>query len=44
MNRYENRNTNDLRLTINEENENARHLYEDVGFKIKNIAYSMQIK
>ncbi len=34
----------DLKLTVNEENENARHLYEKVGFKIKNIAYSMQIK
>ena len=34
----------DLRLTVNEENENARHLYEAVGFKVKNIAYSMQIK
>ncbi len=34
----------DLRLTVNEENENARHLYEQVGFKIKNIAYSMQTK
>ena len=34
----------DLRLTVNEENENARHLYEKVGFKVKNIAYSMQIK
>lgn len=34
----------DLRLTVNEENENAKHLYETVGFKVKNIAYSMQIK
>lgn len=34
----------DLRLTVNEENENARHLYEEVGFKVKNIAYSMKIK
>ncbi len=37
-------NYTDLRLTVNEENENARHLYEQVGFKIKNIAYSMQLK
>ena len=37
-------NYTDLRLTVNEENENARHLYEHVGFKIKNIAYSMQLK
>lgn len=36
-------NYTDLRLTVNEENENARHLYEKVGFKIKNIAYSMKI-
>lgn len=36
-------NYTDLRLTVNEENENARHLYEKVGFKVKNIAYSMQI-
>lgn len=34
----------DLRLTVNEENENARYLYEEVGFKVKNIAYSMKIK
>lgn len=34
----------DLRLTVNEENENARHLYEEVEFKVKNIAYSMKIK
>lgn len=33
-----------LRLTVNEENENARHLYEDIGFKVKNIAYMMQLK
>lgn len=39
----ENNYTN-LRLTVNEENENAKHLYESVGFKVKNIAYSMQIK
>ena len=34
----------DLRLTVNEENENARHLYEQLGFKVKHIAYSMQLK
>lgn len=37
------KNYTDLRLTVNEENENGRHLYEKVGFKIKNIAYSMQL-
>ena len=37
-------NYTDLRLTVNEENENARHLYEQLGFRIKNIAYSMQLK
>jgi hypothetical protein len=25
-------------------NENAIHLYEKMGFKVKNIAYSMMIK
>ena len=34
----------DLRLSVNEENECARHLYEQLGFKIKNIAYSLQLK
>ena len=34
----------DLRLTVNEENANAIHLYEKVGFKVKNIAYSCRIK
>lgn len=33
----------DLRLTVNEENNNAKHLYEQIGFKIKNIVYSMQV-
>ena len=33
-----------LRLTVNEENDSARHLYEKFGFKVKNIAYSMNIE
>ena len=36
-------NCTDLYLTVNEENKNAIKLYEKFGFKIKNIAYSMQI-
>lgn len=39
-----NNNYTNIRLTVNEENDNARHLYEKVGFKVKNIAYSMRIK
>ena len=33
----------DLRLTVNEENRDAIHLYEKIGFKVKNIAYMMQL-
>lgn len=33
----------DLYLTVNEENEKAIKLYEKFGFKVKNIAYSMEI-
>lgn len=33
----------DLYLTVNKENKNAIRVYEKVGFKIKSIAYSMQI-
>lgn len=33
----------DMYLTVNEENEQARKVYEKFGFKIKSIAYSMQI-
>ena len=36
-------NCTDLYLTVNEENANAIKVYEKFGFKIKNIAYSMQI-
>ena len=32
-----------IRLTVNQENEIARHLYEKVGFKVKNISYSMPL-
>lgn len=37
-------NYTDIKLTVNEENESAKHLYEKVGFKVENIAYSMSIK
>ena len=37
-------NCTDLYLTVNEENKNAIKLYEKFGFRIKNIAYSMQIE
>ncbi len=40
----EENNYTDLRLTVNEENENAKHLYEKVGFKVKNIAYTLPLK
>lgn len=33
----------DMYLTVNEENENAIKAYEKFGFKVKSIAYSMQI-
>lgn len=33
----------DIYLTVNEENESAIRLYEEFGFKVKSIAYSMQI-
>jgi len=33
----------DMYLTVNEENENAIKVYEKFGFKIKSLAYSMQI-
>ena len=33
----------DLYLTVNEENEGAIKAYEKFGFKVKNIAYSMQL-
>ena len=37
-------NYTDIKLTVNEENESAKHHYEKVGFKVENIAYSMPIK
>lgn len=37
-------NCTDLYLTVNEQNKHAIHVYEKFGFKVKNIAYSMQIK
>lgn len=33
----------DLYLTVNEENEDAINLYEKIGMKVRNIAYSMKI-
>lgn len=36
-------NCTDMYLTVNEENENAIKVYEKFGFKVKSIAYSMQI-
>ena len=33
----------DLYLTVNKENENAIKFYEKLGFRVKNIAYSMEI-
>ena len=36
-------NCTDMYLTVNEENINAIELYEKFGFKVKSIAYSMQI-
>lgn len=34
----------DMYLTVNEENENAIHLYESFGMRVKNIAYSLKIE
>lgn len=36
-------NCTDMYLTVNEENETAIRTYEKFGFKVKSIAYSMQI-
>lgn len=36
-------NCTDLYLTVNKENEKAIKIYEKFGFKVKSIAYSMQI-
>lgn len=36
-------NCTDMYLTVNEENINAIKIYEKFGFRVKNIAYSMQI-
>ncbi len=36
-------NCTDLYLTVNKENEKAIKIYERFGFKVKSIAYSMQI-
>ena len=37
------KNCTDMYLTVNVENINAIKLYEKFGFKVKSIAYSMQI-
>ena len=37
------KNCTDMYLTVNKENINAIKLYEKFGFKVKSIAYSMQI-
>ena len=37
-------NCTDLYLTVNKENEKAIKIYEKFGFKVKSIAYSMQIQ
>ncbi len=36
-------NCTDLYLTVNKENENAIKIYKEFGFKVKSIAYSMEI-
>ena len=36
-------NCTDMYLTVNEENASAIKMYEEFGFKVKSIAYSMQI-
>lgn len=36
-------NCTDMYLTVNEENKDAIKVYENFGFKVKSIAYSMQI-
>lgn len=36
-------NCTDICLTVNEENASAIKMYEEFGFKVKSIAYSMQI-
>lgn len=32
-----------IRLTVNEENDSARKLYEKVGMKLKNVAYNLSL-
>ena len=38
------KNCTDIGLTVNEENKNAMKIYEKFGMKVKNIAYSKEIK
>ena len=38
------KNCTDIYLTVNEENQNAIKVYEKFGMKVKNIAYSKEVK
>ena len=40
----EENNCTGIRLTVNEENDSARKLYEKVGMKLKNVAYNLTLE